>query len=169
MKTLSSPMYTAYAGAVQRPGYLVSIGFSPVQRYSSQGTVVWNGNTWTAADIKVEGLAVAALQVQGAVIIGNMDDAIGALILAQGVQDRAISIWGFDAAATGSADVQWLCDAVGASATLGTREARISLRHRAEYVSSPRTYVEPSAGFNIVQPAGAALRINGITYILERR
>jgi hypothetical protein len=169
MRSLSSPLSTALAAAVQRPALLVSVGFSSVQRYSSAGTVSWNGNTWTAADIKVEGLEVEALRVSGTLVIGNLDDAIGSLILAQGVQDIAISIYGFDAAATATADVVWLASAVGASAQLTAREARISLRHKSEFTSSPRTLVGSTAGFTQYLPAGTVLRINGIDMRLERR
>lgn len=169
MRSLSSPFSTALAAPVQRPGLLVSSGFSTVQRYSSGGTLSWNGNTWTAADVRVEGLSVDALRVSGTLVIGNLDDAIGALILAQGIQDKAITIYGFDAAATATADVVWLASAVGASAQLTHREARIALRHKSEFTHGPRTYVNAEAGFTQLLPAGTTLRINGIEMKLERR
>ena len=168
MRTLSSPLSSALAAAVQRPAILVSIGFSTVQRYSSADTLSWNGNTWTAANIRVDGLSVDALRVSGSLVIGNLDDAIGALILAQGIQDKAITIYGYDAAATATADVVWLASAVGASAQLSAREARITLRHKSEFTSGPRTYVNSAAGFTQLLPAGTTLRINGIDYKLER-
>lgn len=168
MRSLSSPLNTALAAPVQRPAILASIAFSSVQRYSSGGTLSWSGNTWTAADIRVEGLQVEALRVSGTLVIGNLDDAIGALILAQGIQDKAIVIYGYDAAATASGDVVWLCNAVGASCQLTHREARIALRHKSEFVGSPRTFVNSTAGFNQLLPAGTVLRINGIDMRLER-
>jgi len=169
MKTLSSPLSTALSAPVQRPALLVSIGFATVQRYSSGGTLSWNGFTWTAADMRVEGLAVDALRVGGTLVVGNLDDAIGALILSEGIQDKAITIYGYDAAATATADVVWLADAVGAGAQLSAREARIALRHKSEFTTCPRTYVNASAGFNQLLPAGTVLRINGIDMLLERR
>lgn len=169
MRTLSTPLSNALAAAVQRPGLLVSIGFSTVQRYSSAGTISWNGFTWTAANIRVGELEVGALTVSGTLSIGNLDDAIGTLILAQGIQDKAISIYAFDAAATATADVVWLATAVGASAQLSATEARIALRHKSEFVNSPRTYVNAAGNFNQLLAAGTALRINGIDLTLERR
>jgi len=169
MRALSSPLSTAVSGPVQRPALLVQMGFSTAQRWSSGGTISWNGNTWTAADVRVEGLMVEALRVSGTLIIGNLDDVIGGLILSQGVQDIAVSIYGYDAAATATGDVVWLADAVGASAQLTTHEARIALRHYAEFVSSPRTLVGAAAGFGQMLPAGTVLRINGIDMRLERR
>jgi hypothetical protein len=46
---------------------------------------------------------------------------------------------------------------------------RISLRHRSEFIASPRTYVNPQAGFTNLLPAGTVLRINGIDLRLDRR
>jgi hypothetical protein len=169
MRTLSSSMATAVAAPVTRPGVLVSIAFSTTQRYSSAGTISWNGFTWTTANVKLENLAVDALQLSGTLVIGNHDDAIGALILAQGIQDKAITLYGIDATATATADVVWLATAVGASCELNEFEARIGLRHRSEFVASPRTYVNAAAGFNQLLPAGTTLRINGIDMKLERR
>lgn len=169
MRTLSSPLASAHSGPVQRPALLVEMAFSTVQRWSSGGTISWGGNTWTAADVRVENLTVDALRVSGTLVLGNLDDAIGALILAQGVQDKAITIYGYDAAATASGDVVWLASAVGASAQITPRAASITLRHKSEFTSSPRTYVNAAAGFTQMLPAGTVLRINGIDLRLERR
>jgi hypothetical protein len=168
MKTLSSALSSALGAPVQQPGFLVQIGFTTVKRWSSFATVTWNGQTWTKEAVTVDGLAVDALRVRGALTIGNADDVIGALILAEGVQDRPISIWGYDAAATDLSDVVWLCDAVGASAEIGQVEARIALRHPGEFQLSPRTFINAAAGFTQLLPAGAVLRINGIDWQLRR-
>jgi hypothetical protein len=169
VRTLSGPLVAAHAAAVQRPALLVSIGFTVTQRYSSGGTISWGGYTWTESQIGMESLAVDALTVSGTLIIGNLDDAIGTLILAQGIQDKAISIYGYDGAATGASDVVWLADAVGASAQITARDARITLRHKAEFTAGPRTYVNSAAGFTQLIPAGTVVRINGIDLTLERR
>lgn len=169
MKGLSSALSMALGAPVQLPAILVQFGFTTVQRWSSYNTVSWNAQTWTKEDIGIDGLMVQALKVSGTLIIGNADGAIGATVLSQGVQDRAVTIWGYDAAATAAADVVWLASAVGGSAQVGLRDVRISLRHPSEYVQAPRTFIGPAAGFNGLLPAGASLRINGIDYRLERR
>ena len=169
MKTLSSALSAALGGPVQRPALLVQVGFSTVQRWTSAATLTWNALTWTARDMRIEGLRVQALQVAGTLVLGNADDVAGTLVLAEGVQDKAIAIYGYDAAATATADVVWLASAVGASAQVSTREVRIALRHRTEFVHSPRTYVTPAAGFTHLLPAGTVLRINGQDMRLERR
>lgn len=170
MKTVSTSLAAAHAAPVQRPGWLVEMHFSTVQRWSSMATVTWGGHTWAARDLRVEGLNVQPFRVSGSLVLGNESDAIGTLLLTEGAQDRRIVIYGYDAAAlTDTADAVWLCEAVGSAAQIGTSEARISLRHRAEFVQSPRTYVSAQAGFTQLLPADTVLRINGIDMRLERR
>lgn len=170
MKTLTSALSSALGGPVQRPTFLVQVDFSVVQRWTSGASLFWNGQSWAARHMNVENLVVQALRVQGTLILGNEVDDAGTLVLGQGVKDRRIQIYGYDAAATADVDdIVWLCDAVGAAARIGPREVRIELRHRLEFVQSPRTYVEPAAGFNNLLPADTVLRINGIDMRLERR
>lgn len=168
MKTLSGALSAALGAAVQRPALLVQIGFSTVQRWTSAATMTWNAQTWSARDLRLEGLRVQALQVAGSLILGNADDVAGTLVLAEGIQDKAITIWGYDADATATGDVVWLASAVGASAQVDARAVRIALRHRSEFVHSPRARVTPAAGFTHLLPAGTVLRINGQDMRLER-
>lgn len=169
MLSLSSALSAALGGPVQRPAYLVEAAFTATQRWSSHGTISFGGNTFTQRDFTVEGLQVQALSIRGTLVLGNADDAAGSLILAQGTQDRSITIWGYDAAATASGDIVLLCRAVGASADVGPMEARIALRHRSEFQQAPRTYCNGAAGFRTLLPAGTVLRINGQDIKLQRR
>lgn len=169
MITLSPALQAAHAAAVQRPAYLVQIDFDPVQRWSSHGTVEWGGHTWHARDITVEGLQVQGLAVRGDVLLGNADGVAGDLILAEGVQDRPIHVYAYDAAATGESDVVLLACAVGAAAEVGLMVARIGLRDATEFLQSPRTYCNEAGGFRTLLPAGTVLRINGQDIRLERR
>ena len=170
MKTITSALQAAQAGPVQQPAWLVEVHFGTVQRWSSRATETWNGHTWTQRDMRVESLSVQPFRITGALVLGNADDVAGTLVLADGVQDRRVVVYGYDGAAlAATADAVWLCDAVGAGAQVGPDEVRIALRHRAEFVQSPRTYVTASAGFNNLLPAGVVLRINGIDMRLERR
>jgi len=168
MKSLSSPHNTALGAPVTRPALLVQIDFATVRRWTSAGTVAWNSQTWTSYDVRVDGLAVEALRVSGTLAIGNLDDVIGGLVLSEGVQDRAITLYSYDAAATAAADVQWLCSAVGAGADISAREVRIALRHKSEFVASPRTFANAAAGFNNAMPPGTVVRINGVDYQFDR-
>lgn len=169
MKTVTIPLQTAWNAPVQRPGFLVEVAFSTPQRWSSQGTFTWAGHAWTAQAMSLDGLQVEALAVRGTLVIDNRDGAIGSLVLEQGIQDRAIRLWGFDAGATGASDVLWLADAVGGGCQIGAQSVSIALRDSAELVLAPRTFVSPEAGFTQLLPAGTTLRINGIDYRLDRR
>lgn len=171
MKTINPALSAAHAAPVQRPGWLVEMHFDTVQRWSSQATVDWGGHTWHATSgMRVDSLQVQPLRVSGTLVLANHDDGIGTLLLTQGVQDRRIVVYGFDAGAlSAGGDAVWLCDAVGAAGQVSETEARITLRHRTEFVQSPRTYVTPQAGFTQLLPADTVLRINGIDMRLERR
>lgn len=169
MRTLSGALSAALGAPVQRQALLVQVDFPTPARWSSMSTFTWNSFTWTAAAVAVEGLQVQPLQVQGTLVLGNLDDVAGTLVLTHGVQDRAITIYGYDAAATAAPDVVWLATAVGGSAQVGPRDVRISLRHRTEMQMSPRTYVGPASGFTRLLAAGTVMRINGTAIVLDRR
>jgi hypothetical protein len=169
MKSLSTALSAALGAPVQKPAILVEAHFASTRRWSSHAEVTWGGHTWAPQAMRLDSLLVQPFQVSGTLVLRNDDDAMGTLVLTDGVHDRRIVVWGFDAAATASGDVVWLADAVGAAADVTAGQVRITLRHRAEFVQSPRTYVGAAAGFNHLLPAGTVLRINGIDMRLDRR
>lgn len=169
MKTLSGALAAALGGPVQQPALLVEAGFDTVRRWSSFAALTWGGYTWTPQAMRIEGLQVAALSLRGSLVLDNRDGAAGALVLAEGVQDRAFRVYAYDAAATAAGDVVWLCDAVGGAASVSEREVAIALRDAAEATLSPRTFVNAANGFTQLVPAGAVLRLNGIDFRLDRR
>jgi hypothetical protein len=146
----------------------VQVDFATPRRWTSAAPITWGGFSWTAMGLRVDDLLVDAMRVSGTLVLDNTDDVAGTLVLAEGINDRAITIYGYDAAATGAADVVWLASAVGAAAQVGPREVSIELRHRSEYTVSPRTYANEAAGFTYLLAVGSSLRINGIAYQLER-
>lgn len=175
MKSLSTALSAALGAPVQRPGLLVEMHFTVVQRWSSHGTVTWGGHTWAARGLRAQNLLVQPLRVSGDLVLDNADDEIGTLALSQGVQDRRVVIYGYDAGAAVAgaladvADAVWLATAVGSACSVSARQVQIALRHRAEFVQSPRTYVGAAAGITQLLPADTVLRINGIDMRLERR
>lgn len=168
MKSLSSALSAALGAPVQRPAVLIELAFSPVKRWSSYADLTWAGQSWTQEDVSVEGLQVEALALSGTLRLGNGDGAMASLVLAQGVQDRAVRIWGYDAAATATGDVVWLADGVCTAARIGLDAVTVELRHPAEYTLAPRTFVT-AAAFAPLLPAGTVLKINGQSLTLERR
>lgn len=169
MKWLSTALTTAWAAPVQRPALLVEIGFNTVLRLSSFDALTWNGQTWAKGALDVPSLVVLPFEVRGTLALDNRDGAMGALVLAQGSQDRTVRLWGYDAGATATSDVLWLADAVGSVATVSDTTVEINLRHRSEFVQAPRVTCTPEAGFGNMLPAGTVLRINGQDLRLDRR
>jgi len=171
MRTLSNALVTALGGPVQKPAWLVYIGFSPTPlRVSSFGTLSWNGQTWTAADVDVQGLKIGALEVSGSIVFGNADNAYSAVFLNNSPTDVPIQIWGYDAGATAAADpVLLVPDGVGAGASITERQVLVGVRDKAEFMLGPRATVSREFGFNSLLPAGKVLVINGISFTLERK
>lgn len=170
MRTLTTALTTALGAAVQRPAWLVEIGLTSTLRLSSFGTVSWDSQTWTAADVNVASLKVGALKISGSIVFGNADDTYGAIALTEGFTDKRIRIWGYDAGAiSATADAVLVADAVGAGAEIGPTSVRVGLRDACEYKVGPRAVITPAYGFNTLLPAGRTITINGTAYTLERR
>lgn len=169
MRTLSSALSAAYGAAVQKPAYLIEIGFAATVRLSTYGTVTYDGETWIAGDCDISGLRVEQSRISGTLRLPNADNTYGALILTDGTTDRRIRIWGYDAAATAAGDFVQLVDGVGGAATVDSVWASIAVRDAVEFVSAPRGRVNAASGFTYLLPAGALVALNGSTYRIERK
>lgn len=169
MRSVSTALSAALGAPVQQPAILVQAAFTTPRYWSSFANITFGGNSYLREDIAVEGLQIGALQIEGTLVVGNADDAIGALVLSEGVQDRAFTLWGYDAAATATGDVVFLAQAVGAGAQVAEGRVQIELRHRAQFMLSPRTYITAGATFGPLLAAGTVLKINGQDFQLARR
>lgn len=168
MITLSAALQAAHASVIQKPAWLVYIGFATPIRISSYDDVSYDSNTWAAYDVDVSRVRIDAVKVIGDITIQNADDVLGALILNEGVADKTIKVYGYDAAATATADIVHLVTCVGGAATISHDRVSISLRAATEYTSAPREFVNAASGFTYMIPAGTQLRINGQVYKVER-
>lgn len=171
MRSLSSNLQAAYSAPVQKPAWLIEIGFPTPMYMSSYGDVTWNSHNWLGFDVDVSGIKVGALSLAGSLNIGNADDAIGTVVLLYGVTDRTIRFWGYDAGITSLAagDPVLVADGVGGGAVISEKSVSISLRDLVEYRLGPRAVVSRENGFTAFLPAGRTLVINGISFVLERR
>lgn len=169
MRTLSGALTTELGLTITRPGYLVEIVFATsTLRLSTLGTLSYGGYTWTASDIKVSGLSRNEQGGQaGSLSIGNADLAIGALVLTDGVADRSIRIWSVWVGAPSDAMLEF--DGIGDDADIGDLRVNIKLAndHR-RYAYSPRRFISPATGFNVLLPEGTKISIGGQTLVLER-
>src|SRR5881296_792885 len=113
-RTLTAGTLSEIGAAVTRPGYLVEIDFATILRLSSRGTMPWNGNTYTAWYVQISGVGFDAGKAQGgSLTLGDFDDSISALILDQGIADRAIRIWKIYGETPGPSDAVPLFAGVG--------------------------------------------------------
>lgn len=167
MKTLSGALSTALGYPVTQPGWLVSIEWPVVSRLSSRGTVSYDGQTWTAAEVDVGSVTLAGLNVGGALRLGNADGAFGALMLSYGVAGVPITIIGYDGAATASADFVPLVVCRAGEADIDVDRCSIALRGPLAGRHSPRARIgQPT--FTHLLPAGSTLSINNQSYMVER-
>lgn len=166
MKTLAAAISAALSAPVTTPAVLVQIDFSTPQCWSSYQERTWSGRTWFARPLEVQNLVVQAYSLSGELLLGNHDDQAAALVLGEGITDRLITIWGYDAAAPD--DVVWLATAIGGSAALLPERVVVNLRHPTDGLMSPRTYIEPET-WGPVLPEAASLIINGQPLQLDRR
>jgi hypothetical protein len=170
MKTISGPTTTKMAAPITQPGYLVRLGYSSTLYLSTMGDISWGGFTWSGADVKVVGLKQdGGASNTGTLLLGNTNDAFGALILNEGASDIAVTIWACYAGATASGDPVQQFVGVTNGADIDSSKVTLQLVEQSNAtLYSPRVFVNKAAGFNYLQPAGSKIFANGETYILER-
>lgn len=169
MRTLSTPTQTEVDKTSTSPGYLVEIGFSTTVRISSRADVSWNGSTWLASDVQIEGIGSDGQGSQtGSLTLGNTDNVFGALVLNEGVAGRAIKIWAFYEGAIAAADPVQVFSGWGDEAEIGLTEVRISLVSESlQSLISPRRFINKASGFNHLPSAGTIINWGGQAYKLE--
>jgi hypothetical protein len=170
MRTLSTALNNALGAVVTRPAYLVYIGLTSPLRYSTHSSPTFMGKTWTAYDVAVNGLRVGALAISGSLIFGNADSGFSAIALgSEGLTDKQVKIWGYDAAATASDnDIVLLCDGVGGACDIALDRVKLTVRDPSEYKVGPRRLVSPMYGYTTNIPAGRSITINNITFQVMR-
>jgi hypothetical protein len=172
MRTLSPATTAGVAGPVTAPGYFVEILFAGPLRVSSRGTLVWSGNTWTAWDVRVSGLAFdgAASAQNGTLILGNTDLSIGALILNEGIADRTINVWSFLGDAPATADPVQIFAGVGDTVAIDPDRGTVTItlqQSAAGVLYCPRRYITRENGFSVLPPVGTLIPFNGETFQIE--
>lgn len=171
MRTLTPATDAALASTITRPIALVEIDFSPTARLSTAGDVTWSGQVWSGGQrVVVSGLSADGAGTQSARLeIGNADLAFGALVLGQGIADRAVRIWTGDAAALADADLTLAFEGVIASAEVTPATVTMTLAAQgSRTLFAPRRFIGASAGFTRLIPAGTQIKIGATTYTLER-
>lgn len=162
-RDLSGSLPADIAAPITRPGYLVEIGFADPLRLSSRGDQSYDGLVWTGGRLG----KLAITEAGGSLELMNTDLLAGALVMGEGVADRAVRVWAFYG--DDPADVAALFDGVADGAEIGADRVRLTLAaQNARTLFSPRRFVGPSAGFSRLTQAGTRLAWGGQTIILER-
>ena len=166
MRSLSPELLAELGLTITRPGYLVAIDFSTPLYLSTLGDITWNGHTWIAADIKVQGLAKDERgDARGTLTLGNMLLDYGALVLNEGVADRAITLYSVWSGVTEPIEE---FNGVGDACDIGERVSISLAGQGSRALYSPRRFINQSTGFSTLLPTGAKISIGAQTYILER-
>lgn len=165
-RTLSSPTATAVAKTFTQPGYLVQLGFSAIQRFSSRGDEPWNGFTWLGNNVVVsQQRELPNGSVAIGLTIGNTDLAFGAVCLNEPPQEKAVSIWAFYEGATATADPVLMFSGVIESCDINEQMVQLQLSPlNAATLFIPRERITRAAGFSRLLPAGRVIQFGGVSY-----
>jgi hypothetical protein len=169
-RTLSTSTAAETVKRITTPGYLIEILFAVPVRFSTRGTQVWRGNTWTQRDVKIQGLGIDASQSNqsGRLIFDDTDNAITALIDNEGIADRAINAWQFWGAALADADPVQIFGGVGdATDWPDEKSVVVSVEQGgASSLYSPRAYITAELGFSALPAPGQIINWNGENFEL---
>lgn len=158
MRTLSTNTDAAVALPVTTPGYLIQFAWDTPEYYSTRSTVTWNSKTWTATNVRVDGLGASSQTAGGATLtFGNADLAIGTLILSDGASGRAVSVWKFYGdSALSLTDPVALFSGVADEATIDDNGRATIRLVQAESTTlyCPRSFMTQAAGFNFLPADG---------------
>lgn len=172
-RTLTSALTTEIGKAVTLPAYFVEIVFATPVRLSSRGTIAWGGNSWTSWDIRIGGLGQDGgnSTQSGTLMLGNTDLTLSALVLVEGVADRAINIWKFYGDAPGASDPVQIFAGVGDDASIDADSGVVVINVRQQSgrtAYAPRLYCTKEQGFSYLPAEGAVVTWGGETIRLTK-
>lgn len=169
-RTISPTLEAAIAATITSIGYLVFLDFPGLPtRWSNLGTVVWNGNTYNAADFQISGVSLGAEEPlsQASLRVQNLDNSAGALLLGNAVANVPVTIYQFSSGTLGASDVPTIGTWEIAGAEIGLDFATISLRpDKARKLYAPTKRVDPAFGLSMATPPGAVVQWGAEVYVL---
>jgi hypothetical protein len=173
MRTLSSALVTELGLTVTRPGFLVDVAFSTPLRLSTLGAISFGGNAYAAGAVRVAGLSWDGRASQsGALHFDNLDNALSAFLLNEGIAGRAINVFAVYAGATASGDIVQAFAGQGKLFELdpdgGMAVVQI-VTGKANALYAPRSFINKANGFNYLDPSGKIYYVGGQKYRLERQ
>lgn len=176
MKTRSAAVIAHCALGGVLPGYLVLIEYATPLRWSTMGAVQWPSETapnytWSAADIEISGVMQDGKGLTNASIsVGNADGVMGALVLSEGAQKIAVTIWEVWGGLTALADGLQIFTGVMNGANFDLAGGRIVFPLEAlddSTSQSPRQYIDSISGYGYLKPGGTVIQWGGEAFVLE--
>lgn len=174
-RELSPATVTRTSATVTEPGFLFRLAMpSQTLRLSSRGDVTYRGELYVARGMRWSGIEIDAETgaQSGSVAIADADSSVSAIVLNDGVADRAASVWKFYGDGptinvgdvipvfTGAGDAaQWNIDAALVTITLSDAGGLAQF--------SPRRYITRQEGFNVLPPASTQIVWGNEKFILE--
>jgi hypothetical protein len=152
-----------------KPGYFIQIGFPSgiVRHCTRKQSETWNSLVWVGAAVKVSGIEGSGQHAQ--LEYFDADAAMRTLILADGINDRAVTIWKYYAGALAAGDPVLVFEGVGDGAAIRQGKVSIGLaRTGSRTLMSPRSRIGPATGFNHLPPEGTIVHWYGRAIRLER-
>lgn len=164
MSKVLAPSITSAAGQrVTTPGFLVEIGFAFPLRLSTRGDQSWAGAVWTGGRLG----KVDAGEGGGSLELLNSDLAMSALVLNEGLADRAVAVWAFYG--DNPVDAEPVFAGVADASDIGAERVRVRLLPGGRATEhSPRRFINAASGFSTLAPTGTRVSWGGQTYVLER-
>lgn len=171
-RTVTSAVDASIAAGVSTAGYLVEIGFAATYRGSTRGNVTWRGYIYAGADIVVRGIGSEARNgARPALVIGNADLAIGALVLGEGVSARWVKVWQLYGEAPADLDpIEVFSGSVEAPTLAGDGSSvtlTLSPAAGGSTLYVPRDYMSVESGYANLTPPGTVIKWRGEKYRLE--
>lgn len=154
------------------PGFLVEIIFpGGPARFSSRGDVNVLGNDWQGWDLEVTGLNFQGANSSNGITIalGNADQSIGVLLLAEGIAGRQVSVWKmYGAEPTDDTTIMVFCGlALGSRIPSQGRVVITAAPRAASVLRLPNRFITKETGFSILPARGAKITVNGEVYVAE--
>jgi len=171
-RSLSTTLLTEIAGPVTTPAYFIEILFASPLHLCTRGPLAWNGTLWQDGDVQVDGLEHDGSKSSqtGALVIGNADLAIGALVLQEGVAERPINVWKFYGDAPEPEDAVQIFAGVGDDSAIDTEARTVTINlvlAGGRTLYAPRTYITRERGFSQLPAPGTLVPWNGENFRLE--
>lgn len=164
MRALSGALVSRLIATATAPGYLIEIGFSTVQRWSTRGSITWNALSWASMGFQLsyqpnsKGAVGDRLTLQ----INNHDNVIGGILFSAPFSGITCKAYFFDGDAPAINEVSQIFEGYGDvfNVTPGGSSLQFAGKGN-DIVRLPYLRVARNAVRAEITPPGTAINWNG--------